>query len=88
MKKIPVTQKGIRREIETGPKMRQVSPVSYWYKEQHFQSEEEARGKFRLAYQQGLDGMGASIAQWMGLTDKEYAAWMHDGALPKRAKRR
>lgn len=62
--------------------MSQVSPVAYWYKHGHFKNEEQARGAFELAYQQGMDGMGTSVAQWMGLTDSEFDAWMRDGMLP------
>jgi len=76
------TQKDHRRQIDVGSNMRQVSLVSYWYKSGHFKNEDEARGAFRLAYQQGLDGMGNSISEWMGLTSEQYDAWMRDGSLP------
>ena len=66
--------------------MGQVSPVGYWYKHGHFKNEDEARGAFRLAYQQGLDGMGKSIQEWMGLSEAEFDAWMRDDALPKLSK--
>ena len=74
-----------RCEISVGYKMHQVSPAAYWYKYGHFKNEDEARGAFRLAYQQGMDGMGKSIAQWMGLTNKEYDLWMRNDAIPSRA---
>lgn len=77
-----ITQKERRRQIAVGPKMTQVSPVMYWYKADYFKNEDEARGAFRLAYQQGLDGMGESIADWMGLTEEQYNAWMRDDTLP------
>ena len=76
-----VTRK--EKRIDVGEKMCQVSPVAYWYKHGHFQNEDEARGAFRLAYQQGLDGMGASIAEWMGLADEEYDSWMRNDSLPQ-----
>lgn len=88
LKKAAVTQKDKRSGIDVGPTMRQVSPVIYWYKAHHFKNEDEARGAFRLAYQQGLDGMGTSTKQWMELSDEEYAAWMRDNSLPKLPKRR
>jgi hypothetical protein len=71
-----------RRRIEVGPGMGQVSTVMYWYKGDHFKSKEEARGAFRLAYQQGMDGMGTSVRHWMGLTEQQFAAWMKDDVLP------
>jgi hypothetical protein len=82
-KKTPVTQKDHRRGIDVGSNFLQVSPVMYWYRNDHFQNEDEARGAFRLAYQQGLDGMGKSIQEWMGLTEKEFDAWMRNDELPK-----
>ena len=83
-KGIAVTQKDKRRGINVGPKIEQVSSATYWYRAGHFANDDEARGAFRLAYQQGLDGMGTSIAEWMGLTDTEYDAWMRNASLPKR----
>lgn len=62
--------------------MTDVSPVSYWYKAGHFRSEEEARGAFRLAYQQAMDGMGVSVQEWMGLSVEQFSAWMSKGELP------
>jgi len=67
--------------IPVGPRMDQVSPVSYWYKHGRF-TPEQAVGAFFLAYQQGLDGMGTSIQAWMGLTDSEYNEYMR-GRMPK-----
>lgn len=87
VKKAAVAQKDKRRGIDVGPTMSQVSSVVYWYKAHHFQNEDQARGAFHLAYQQGLDGMGTSIAQWMGLTDEEYTAWMRNESLPNLSKR-
>ena len=85
-KGIAVTQAEKRRSIDVGPQIGQVSAASYWYKAGHFANEDEARGAFKLAYQQGLDGMGASIGEWMGLTDEEYDAWMRNDSLPKKSK--
>ena len=52
-------------------------------REQHFfNSDDEARGAFKLAHQQGLDGTGTSIQAWMGLTREQYDAWMRNGTLP------
>lgn len=53
-------------------------------REGHFDSDDKARGAFELAYQQGLDGMGTSIAAWMGLTEAELDAWVRQGRLPSR----
>lgn len=77
-----VTQKQMRQGINVGSGLLAVSPVAYWYKHGHFDSEAEARGAFKLAYQQAMDGMGKSIHEWMGLTEAQYDAWMRDGALP------
>lgn len=82
-KRVAMTQKDKRQGIDIGSAIGQVSPVTYWYKSGYFQNEDEARGAFRLAYQQGLDGMGESIAKWMGLTSEEYDVWMRTEALPK-----
>lgn len=81
-----VTQREHRRGVDVGPTMAQVSPVVYWYRAKHFKNEDATQGAFELAYQQGLDGMGESIQQWMGLTDEEYSAWMRDQSLPKLVK--
>lgn len=63
-----------------------VMTVASWYKQGHFKNEDEARGAFRLAYQQGLDGMGKSIREWMGLTEEEYLSWMKDDSIPTKKK--
>lgn len=47
-------------------------------------SRPEAGGAFGSAYQQGLDGMGISIASWMGLIQEEYDGWMRNEAHPAR----
>ena len=71
-----------RQKIEVGSGIAQVSTAMYWYKNAQFQSDEEARGAFRLAYQQGMDGMGVSVHDWMGLTEHQFDAFMRDGVLP------
>jgi hypothetical protein len=81
------TQRAHRRSVSVGPSVADVSPVAYWHKHDHFKNEDEARGAFRLAYQQGLDGMGESIAAWMGLTSAEYDAWMRNESLPSTGKK-
>jgi hypothetical protein len=80
-------QREHRRGVAVGPGMGEVSPAAHWYKHGHFKNEDEARGAFRLAYQQGLDGMGDSIAAWMGLTGAEYDSWMRDESLPGKRKK-
>jgi hypothetical protein len=64
--------------------MGQVSAAMHWYKADHFANDDEARGAFRLAYQQGMDGMGTSVQEWMGLTDEQFNNWMRGEILPKR----
>jgi len=68
----------IKRKIE-------VSPASYWYRHGHFKNEDEARGAFKLAYQQGLDGMGKSVQEWMGMTAEEFDSFMRHDAIPKKS---
>lgn len=82
------SQGEVRRAVRVGPTMGDVSPVMYWYKHDHFKTEDEARGAFKLAYQQGLDGMGESTQSWMGLTNEQYSSWMRDESLPARSRRR
>ncbi len=79
---LAVTQRERRQSIDIGPRMGQVSPVMYWYKNGHFKNDDQARGAFELAYQQAMDGMGRSIPEWMGLNDAEFDAWMRNGELP------
>ena len=76
------SQKQVRANISVGPFFDDVSPVAYWYRAGHFRNEDEARGAFRLAHQQALDGMGKTHREWMGLTEAEFDAWMREGALP------
>ncbi len=82
------TQKDHRRSVRVGPTIADVSPAAYWYRADFFKNEDEAQGAFRLAHQQGLDGMGESVAAWMGLTADEYDAWMRNNTLPPKTKKR
>jgi len=82
------TQREHRRGIDVGGGMGQVSTAAYWYRARHFANESEALGAFKLAYQQGLDGMGTSIAAWMGLSTDEYDGWMRKGQLPSAKKQK
>lgn len=61
---------------------KQVSTVAFWYRSGLFRDEAEARGAFRLAHQQAMDGAGQSVAEWMGLSETEFAAWTRNDALP------
>ena len=77
-------QRDIKRKIAVGHRMNQVSPASYWYKHGHFKNKDEARGAFKLAYQQGMDGMGKSVQEWMGMTAEEFNLFMRHDAIPKK----
>lgn len=81
-----MNQREHRQRIDVGPKMFQVAPVAHWYKYGHFKNEERAQGAFEIAYQQGMDGMGASVSTWMGLTEEEFDTWMRNGTLPSKRK--
>ena len=65
-------------------KRKGLTTVVEWWRHGHFDSVIEATGAFKLAYQQGLDGCGRSVQEWMGLNEDEFTAWMLDGALPPR----
>jgi hypothetical protein len=80
-----MNQRDVRRKLAVGPGMHEVSSVSYWYKYGHFKNEDEARGAFKLACQQGNDGMGENVREWMGLTVEEFKSFMQHDALPKKA---
>lgn len=71
-----------RRSIDVGPGMFQVTPVSRWYRLGRYSTWEEAHAAFALAYQQGCDGMGTSVAGWMGLTEEEFEEYFRDRGLP------
>lgn len=73
-----------RKPSTVGVGAHAICTVVYWYRAGRFKTDEEARGAFMLAYQQGMDGMGAAPADWMGMTDDEYDAWMRADALPRR----
>lgn len=84
------SQRDIRRSVNVGGQLGQVSTVAGWWRAGHFRTTQEARGAFELAYQQAMDGMGTSIAAWMGLSDDELRAWRDNGArpaLPKKLRR-
>lgn len=78
-------QRDIKSKISVGPGMNQVSPASYWYKQGHFRNEDEARGAFKLAYQQGMDGMGKSVQEWMGMTTEEFDLFMRHDSIPRKS---
>jgi len=72
------TQREHKQSVEVGPGFGQVTTVADWYRNGHFATDDEARGAFELAHQQALDGMGSSVAAWMGLTQSEFDKWMRD----------
>src|SRR5687767_10535649 len=76
------TQAEHKQAIKVGPRIGEVSSAMYWYEGGHFDNEDEARGAFKLAYQQGLDGMGESEREWMGMTAAQSGAWRRSRALP------
>ena len=78
MPKTEINQEEIKRRIELGPAMGQVTQVGIWYKDGHFENDEQAKGAFELAHQQYLDGMGNSPEHWMGLTEEEFGVWHKD----------
>lgn len=63
-------QATIRQQVDVGPMLNQVSPLSYWIG-QTIMTPEGVIGAFELAYQQCLDGMGVSLEQWTGLTSEQ-----------------
>jgi hypothetical protein len=63
-------QATIRQQVNVGPKISQVSPLSYWIG-QTILTPEGVLGAFELSYQQCLDGMGESLEQWTGLTSDQ-----------------
>jgi len=78
------SQREMRQGIVVDRGLRDVSSVTSWYRADHFKSEEAAQGAFELAYQQGMDGMGESVAAWMGMNETEFDAWMRRKALPSK----
>ena len=83
-----MNQKEKRQGVDVGSGLVQVCSVADWYQYGHFKNEEEARGAFVLAHQQGLDGMGKSIPEWMGLSETEFNSWINDGSLPRGRRRK
>jgi hypothetical protein len=79
-----ISQREMRQGIVVDGGLRDVSSVTSWYRADHFKSEEAARGAFELAYQQGMDGMGESVAAWMGMNEVEFDTWMRRKALPSK----
>lgn len=77
-----ITQREIRQGVIVDGGLRDVSSVTWWYRQGHFKSDEAAAGAFELAYQQAMDGMGKSVAEWMGMTEAEYNEWMRHKTLP------
>lgn len=77
-----ISQREMRQGVVVDGGLRDVTSVTSWYRAGHFVSEEAAAGAFALAYQQGLDGMGKSIASWMGMTEAELDAYMRHKTLP------
>jgi hypothetical protein len=82
------TQREHRRGVDVASGLLQVSSAAYWHKHGFFKNDDEARGAFRLAHHQGLDGMGESIQEWMGLTPEEFDAWMRTDEIPSRSEHR
>jgi T5orf172 domain len=84
---LPAKQRDIRRAVAVGSadlyNSSSISSVKEWWRAGAFASPIEARGAFKLAYQQALDGMGTSVEQWMGLNDSEMAEFRSpSGKLP------
>lgn len=83
------TQKEMRRGVDVDGNMFSVISAAAWHRQGHFANDDEARGAFKLAYQQAMDGMGRTPAEWMGLTDEEYSRWAGGSeALPLLKKKR
>lgn len=77
-----MTQREMRKGIAVDDGLTSVASVTGLYRAGFFRTEEAALGAFKLACQQGIDGMGKSAAEWMGLTDAEYDNWMRNMTLP------
>jgi hypothetical protein len=78
------TQRDKRQKLDVGHACGQVTSVADWHQQGQFKNDDEARGAFRLAHLQGLEGMGPSTVDWMGLTQAQFDAWMRDDELPSR----
>jgi hypothetical protein len=83
-----ITQRQMRQGIDVDGGFTSVVSVTSLYRAGFFRTEEAAMGAFLLACQQGLDGMGKSIGEWMGMTETEYDSWMRDKTLPPLKKKR
>ena len=83
-----MNQEEKKQGVDVGSGLSQVCPVADWYRYGYFKNEEEARGAFILANQQGLDGMGKSIPEWMGLSETEFNSWMKNDSLPRERRRK
>lgn len=79
-----VSQREMRQGVIVDGGLRDVTSVTSWYRAGHFKSEQAASGAFELAYQQAMDGMGKSIAAWMGMTEVEFDRWMRTKSLPSK----
>lgn len=77
-----ITQREMRQGVAVDGGLTDIMSVTSWYRADHFKTAEAAAGAFELAYQQGMDGMGRSVASWMGMTDAEYDEWIRNGTLP------
>jgi hypothetical protein len=82
-----ITQREMREGIAVDGSFTDVISVTSLYRARFFKSDEAAMGAFELACQQGLNGMGKSIGEWMGMTEAEYDDWMREKKLPPKLKK-
>ena len=61
-----------------------ITSVGQLYRRGHFRNDDEARGAFRLALQQYLDGCGSSLAVWMGISEADAEAYKRWETLPRK----
>lgn len=59
-----ITQRKMRQGIAVDDGLTSVVSVTSLYRAGYFRTEEAALGAFKLACQQGLDGMGKSTAEY------------------------
>lgn len=83
-----INQREIRSSIDLGPQLGQVTTVTDWYRQGKFTNEDQALGAFELAYQQGMDGMGKTVREWMGMSDEELNVYLRDNRLPPMRKQK
>lgn len=52
-----------------------VMTVGAWFRGEHFENEEQAKGAFELAYQQWLDGLGFNLSnvEYLGVVGMDRA---------------